>query len=60
MSSVLERRTELAKPPICTGGHRPARGWFQASLLTGCAIDGRAPYPQLLTQRLRDRRQAAR
>lgn len=25
------------------------RGWFQSSLLTGCAIDGRAPYNALLT-----------
>ncbi|MDR3299018.1 MAG: isoleucine--tRNA ligase [Candidatus Accumulibacter sp.] len=25
------------------------RGWFQSSLLTGCAIDGRAPYKSLLT-----------
>ncbi|UJO99364.1 MAG: class I tRNA ligase family protein, partial [Nitrosomonas sp.] len=25
------------------------RGWFQSSLLTGCAIDGRAPYDALLT-----------
>jgi isoleucyl-tRNA synthetase len=25
------------------------RGWFQSSLLTGCAIDGHAPYRQLLT-----------
>ncbi|HWN30244.1 MAG TPA: isoleucine--tRNA ligase, partial [Burkholderiales bacterium] len=25
------------------------RGWFQSSLLTGCAIDGRAPYRSLLT-----------
>jgi isoleucyl-tRNA synthetase len=25
------------------------RGWFQSSLLTGCAIDGRAPYAALLT-----------
>ena len=25
------------------------RGWFQSSLLTGCAIDGRAPYQSLLT-----------
>ena len=25
------------------------RGWFQSSLLTGCAIDGRAPYEALLT-----------
>ena len=25
------------------------RGWFQSSLLTGCAIDGRAPFESLLT-----------
>ncbi|MFA7269070.1 MAG: isoleucine--tRNA ligase [Sterolibacterium sp.] len=25
------------------------RGWFHSSLLTGCAIDGRAPYQSLLT-----------
>src|SRR5262249_9088437 len=25
------------------------RGWFQSSLLTGCAMDGRAPYNALLT-----------
>ena len=25
------------------------RGWFQSSLLTGCAIDGHAPYEALLT-----------
>ena len=25
------------------------RGWFQSSLLTSCAIDGRAPYKSLLT-----------
>lgn len=25
------------------------RGWFHSSLLTGCAIDGRAPYRSLLT-----------
>lgn len=25
------------------------RGWFHSSLLTGCAIDGRAPYNALLT-----------
>jgi isoleucyl-tRNA synthetase len=25
------------------------RGWFQSSLLTACAIDGRAPYEALLT-----------
>ena len=25
------------------------RGWFHSCLLTGCAIDGRAPYKALLT-----------
>ena len=25
------------------------RGWFHSSLLTGCAIDGHAPYRELLT-----------
>jgi isoleucyl-tRNA synthetase len=25
------------------------RGWFMSSMLTGCAIDGRAPYDSLLT-----------
>src|SRR5207342_2620756 len=25
------------------------RGWFQSSLLTGCAMDGRAPFNALLT-----------
>ncbi|WVH09893.1 MAG: Isoleucyl-tRNA synthetase [Fluviibacter phosphoraccumulans EoVTN8] len=25
------------------------RGWFQSSLLTGCALDGKAPYKGLLT-----------
>jgi isoleucyl-tRNA synthetase len=25
------------------------RGWFQSSLLTGCALEGRAPYEALLT-----------
>jgi isoleucyl-tRNA synthetase len=48
--SVLERRAELAKPAdLYLEGTDQHRGWFQASLLTGCAIDGRAPYRQLLT-----------
>jgi isoleucyl-tRNA synthetase len=47
---VLERRTELTKPAdLYLEGTDQHRGWFQASLLTGCAIDGRAPYRQLLT-----------
>jgi isoleucyl-tRNA synthetase len=48
--SVLERRPELDKPAdLYLEGTDQHRGWFQASLLAGCAIDGRAPYRQLLT-----------
>ena len=48
--SVLERRKELTKPAdLYLEGSDQHRGWFQSSLLTGCAIDGRAPYKQLLT-----------
>jgi isoleucyl-tRNA synthetase len=47
---VLERRADLAKPAdLYLEGSDQHRGWFQSSLLTGCAIDGRAPYRQLLT-----------
>jgi isoleucyl-tRNA synthetase len=49
-ASVLERREELAKPAdLYLEGSDQHRGWFQSSLLTGCAIDGRAPYRGLLT-----------
>jgi len=48
--SVLERRADLIKPAdLYLEGTDQHRGWFQSSLLTGCAIDGRAPYRQLLT-----------
>ncbi len=48
--SVLERRAELAKPAdLYLEGTDQHRGWFQASLLTGCAMDRRAPYKQVLT-----------
>jgi isoleucyl-tRNA synthetase len=30
-------------------GHDQHRGWFQSSLLIGCAMEGRAPYRGLLT-----------
>jgi isoleucyl-tRNA synthetase len=47
---VLERRQELTKPAdLYLEGSDQHRGWFQSSLLTGCAIDARAPYKQLLT-----------
>jgi isoleucyl-tRNA synthetase len=48
--SVLEHRTDLTKPAdLYLEGTDQHRGWFQSSLLTACAIDGRAPYRQLLT-----------
>jgi isoleucyl-tRNA synthetase len=47
---VLKRRTELQHPAdLYLEGSDQHRGWFQSSLLTGCAIDGRAPYNALLT-----------
>jgi isoleucyl-tRNA synthetase len=47
---VLERRAELSKPAdLYLEGSDQHRGWFDASLLTGCAIDGRAPFKGLLT-----------
>ncbi|WP_035383122.1 isoleucine--tRNA ligase [Ferriphaselus sp. R-1] len=56
--AVLRQRSELKHLPEQSSQH-PAdlylegsdqhRGWFQSSLLTGCAIDGRAPYNALLT-----------
>lgn len=47
---VLKRREELAFPAdLYLEGSDQHRGWFQSSLLTGCAIEGRAPYNALLT-----------
>nr|MCU0869243.1 isoleucine--tRNA ligase [Burkholderiales bacterium] len=49
-ASVLGRRAELTKPAdLYLEGSDQHRGWFQSSLLVGCAVDGRAPYRQLLT-----------
>ncbi|MGB7816106.1 MAG: isoleucine--tRNA ligase [Methylotenera sp.] len=49
-AAVLKRRPELAYPAdLYLEGSDQHRGWFQSSLLTGCAIDGRAPYDALLT-----------
>ncbi len=48
--SVLKRRDELTYPAdLYLEGSDQHRGWFQSSLLTGCAMDGRAPYKALLT-----------
>jgi len=49
-AAVLKRRPELAFPAdLYLEGSDQHRGWFQSSLLTGCAIDDRAPYEALLT-----------
>ncbi|MDD5330426.1 MAG: isoleucine--tRNA ligase [Sulfuricella sp.] len=47
---VLKRRDYLAHPAdLYLEGSDQHRGWFQSSLLTGCAVDGHAPYKALLT-----------
>ena len=47
---VLKQRPELAHPAdLYLEGSDQHRGWFQSSLLTGCASDSRAPYKALLT-----------
>ena len=49
-AAVLRRRPELDFPAdLYLEGSDQHRGWFQSSLLTGCAINGRAPYDALLT-----------
>jgi len=49
-ASVLQRRAELHAPAdLYLEGSDQHRGWFQSSLLTGCAMNGRAPYHALLT-----------
>jgi isoleucyl-tRNA synthetase len=49
-ASVLRRRPELHHPAdLYLEGSDQHRGWFQSSLLTGCALDGHAPYRALLT-----------
>ncbi|HEX8987131.1 MAG TPA: isoleucine--tRNA ligase [Rhodocyclaceae bacterium] len=43
-------KDDLAYPAdLYLEGSDQHRGWFHSSLLTGCAIDGRAPYEALLT-----------
>ncbi|MDD4911198.1 MAG: isoleucine--tRNA ligase [Sideroxydans sp.] len=49
-ASVLARREELQSPAdLYLEGSDQHRGWFQSSLLTGCAINERAPFKALLT-----------
>ena len=47
----VQLRLEQGKPPadLYLEGSDQHRGWFQSSLLTACAINGRAPYAALLT-----------
>ncbi|SOD40395.1 isoleucine--tRNA ligase [Nitrosovibrio sp. Nv4] len=48
--TVLKQDVQLRYPAdLYLEGSDQHRGWFQSSLLTGCAIDGRAPYKALLT-----------
>ncbi len=48
--SVLRKLAEQKWPAnMYLEGSDQHRGWFQSSLLTGCAMDGRAPYDSLLT-----------
>lgn len=48
--TVLKSNPQLKYPAdLYLEGSDQHRGWFQSSLLTGCAIDGRAPYDALLT-----------
>ncbi|MEX1056575.1 MAG: class I tRNA ligase family protein, partial [Natronospirillum sp.] len=49
--SVLRKRPELGQYPadMYLEGSDQHRGWFQSSLKTGIAINGAAPYKQVLT-----------
>ena len=51
LSEEANKRAAQGKPvaDLYLEGSDQHRGWFQSSLLTGCAIDGRAPYNALLT-----------
>jgi isoleucyl-tRNA synthetase len=48
--AVLKKRSELTWPAaVYLEGHDQHRGWFQSSLLVGTALEGRAPYEQVVT-----------
>ncbi|SHM18806.1 Isoleucyl-tRNA synthetase [Nitrosospira sp. Nsp11] len=48
--TVLKQNAQLGYPAdLYLEGSDQHRGWFQSSLLTGCAVNGRAPYDALLT-----------
>jgi len=47
---VLRRRKELTHPAdLYLEGSDQHRGWFQVSLITGAALEGKAPYRSVLT-----------
>jgi isoleucyl-tRNA synthetase len=49
-SAVVEQRPELGgRADLYLEGSDQHRGWFQSSLLTAVALDGRAPYDIVLT-----------
>ncbi|SDK80312.1 Isoleucyl-tRNA synthetase [Methylophilus rhizosphaerae] len=51
LAAEAQVRTAAGQPvaDLYLEGSDQHRGWFQSSLLTGCAIDGHAPYNALLT-----------
>ncbi|MCK7574662.1 MAG: class I tRNA ligase family protein, partial [Chromatiales bacterium] len=49
MRGVARRPSSPIPADLYLEGSDQHRGWFHSSLLTGCAIDGRAPYKALLT-----------
>ncbi|MFH1380815.1 MAG: isoleucine--tRNA ligase [Candidatus Omnitrophota bacterium] len=49
-SSVLKEKEKLGFPcELYLEGSDQHRGWFQSSLIISCAIEGRAPYKNVLT-----------
>jgi isoleucyl-tRNA synthetase len=48
--SVLQKRPDLKWPAsLYIEGHDQHRGWFQSSLLIGTALEGNAPFEQVIT-----------
>ena len=48
--AVMKRREELTWPTdVYLEGHDQHRGWFHSSLLVGAAIEGAAPYREVVT-----------
>jgi isoleucyl-tRNA synthetase len=48
--AVMKRRAELGWPTdVYLEGHDQHRGWFHSSLLVGTAIEGGAPYREVVT-----------